>query len=226
MDNVTGEKGTHKTILDEMNIPMNLKMQVLATNGLLDNASFQVLRKANDAYQQVMAQAATGLLAGTDTRIQASQKMLNGFAAKGITSFVDKSGRNWDLSSYAEMCARTVSSHAALQGHIDRQIEVGEDLVKVSSIGTTCPICARWQGVVLSISGNSPKYHSVEEAKASGLFHPNCKHTLVMHVPELDGEGKIEPAPVGSSKASERYGLIEKQRANERHIRYWKSVKL
>lgn len=225
MDNVTGEKGTHKTILDEMNIPMNLKMQVLATNGLLDNASFQVLRKANDAYQQVMAQAATGLLAGTDTRIQASQKMLNGFAAKGITSFVDKSGRNWDLSSYAEMCARTVSSHAALQGHIDRQIEVGEDLVKVSSIGTTCPICARWQGVVLSISGNSPKYHSVEEAKASGLFHPNCKHTLVMHVPELDGEGKIEPAPVGSSKASERYGLIEKQRANERHIRYWKKRK-
>lgn len=225
MDNVTGEKGTHKTILDEMNIPMNLKMQILATNGLLDNASFQVLRKANDAYQQVMAQATTGLLAGTDTRIQASQKMLNGFAAKGITSFVDKSGRNWDLSSYAEMCARTVSSHAALQGHIDRQIEVGEDLVKVSSIGTTCPICSRWQGVVLSISGNSPKYHSVEEAKASGLFHPNCKHTLVMHVPELDGEGKIEPAPMGSSKASERYGLIEEQRANERHIRYWKKRK-
>ena len=123
-----------------------------------------------------MSHATTGLLAGTDTRIQASQKMLNEFASKGITSFVDKSGRNWDLSSYAEMCVRTVGSHAALQGHIDRQIEVGEDLVKVSSIGTTCPICMRWQGVVLSISGNNPKYHSLDEAKASGLFHPNCKN--------------------------------------------------
>lgn len=225
-----GKGGHHITILDELDIPMNLKMLVLATNKLLDNASFQVLRKSNDAYQQVMAHATTGLLAGTDTRIQASQKMLNEFASKGITTFVDKAGRNWDLSSYAEMCARTVGSHAALQGHIDRQIEVGEDLVKVSTIGTTCPICQRWQGVVLSISGNNAKYHSLEEAKAAGLFHPSCKHTLVMYVPELDEgtehEGKIEPAPYDETTySSQRNKLIEQQRANERKIRYWKKRK-
>ena len=229
-EEVDGVKGTHKTVLDELDIPMNLKMLVLSTNHLLDNASFQVLRKSNDAYQQVMAHATTGLLSGTDTRIQASQKMLNEYASKGITTFVDKAGRNWDLSSYAEMCARTVSSHAALQGHIDRQVEVGEDLVKVSTIGTTCPICQRWQGVVLSISGNSPKYHSLEEAKSSGLFHPNCKHTLGMYIPELDDdtehEGKVEPEPLDmTTKSSQRNKLIEKQRANERQIRYWKKRK-
>lgn len=227
---VGGQKGTHDTILDELDIPMNLKMQVLATNNLLDNATFQVLRKANDAYQEVMAHSTTGLLAGVDTRIQSSQKMLNEFASKGITSFVDKAGRNWDLSSYAEMCARTVGSHAALQGHIDRQVEVGEDLVKVSTIGTTCPICQRWQGVVLSISGNNPKYHSLDEAKAAGLFHPNCKHTLGMYIPELDDntdhEGKVEPAPLDmNSESSKRNKLIEQQRANERNIRYWKKRK-
>lgn len=225
-EEVGGKGGFHNTIMDELDIPMNLKMLVLATNNLLDNASFQVLRKSNDAYQKVMAHATTGLLAGTDTRIQASQKMLNEFASKGITSFTDKAGRNWDLSSYAEMCARTVGSHAALQGHIDRQIEVGEDLVKVSKIGTTCPICQRWQGVVLSISGNHPKYHSLEQAKADGLFHPNCKHTLVMHVPELDGEGKVEPdAYDETTYSSQRNKLIEQQRANERKIRYWKKRK-
>ena len=227
-----GDKGIHETILDELEIPMNLKMQVLAANNLLNNASFQVLRNANDAYQKIMANATTGLLAGTDTRIQATQKMLNEFASKGITTFVDKAGRNWSLASYAEMCTRTVTAHAALQGHIDRQLEVGEDLVKVSSIGTTCPICMRWQGVVLSISGNSPKYHSVDEAKAAGLFHPNCKHTLGMYIPELDDgtehEGKVEP--MSQEEANKQYGvqrnkLIEKQRANERMIRYWKNRK-
>ena len=227
-----GDKGIHETILDELEIPMNLKMQVLAANNLLNNASFQVLRNANDAYQQIMANATTGLLAGTDTRIQATQKMLNEFASKGITTFVDKAGRNWSLASYAEMCTRTVTAHAALQGHIDRQLEVGEDLVKVSSIGTTCPICMRWQGVVLSISGNSPKYHSVDEAKAAGLFHPNCKHTLGMYIPELDDgtehEGKVEP--MSQEEANKQYGvqrnkLIERQRANERMIRYWKNRK-
>lgn len=227
---VGGKKGTHATILDDIDIPMNLKMLVLATNKLLDNASFQVLRNANDAYQEVMAHATTGLLSGVDTRIQASQKMLNEFARKGISSFVDKSGRNWSLSSYAEMSARTVGSHAALQGHIDRQLEVGEDLMKVSTIGTTCPICQRWQGVVLSISGNNPKYHSVDSAKAAGLFHPNCKHTMGMYIPELDDDsefgGKVEPDPLDmTTRSSERNKLIEKQRSNERQIRYWKQRK-
>lgn len=223
-DAIKFAKGVHTTVLDDLDIPMNLKQLVLATNKLLNNASFQILRNAEDAYTQIMSNATTGLLAGTDTRIQASQKMLNEMAMKGITSFVDKSGRSWNLSSYAEMCARTVSSHAALQGHIDRQLEVGEDLVKVSAIGTTCPICQRWQGVVLSISGKSPKYHSIDEAKASGLFHPNCKHTLGMFIPELDGEGKVEPAPLDmNTQSSKRNKLIEKQRANERNIRYWKN---
>ena len=224
---VGGVNNLHKTVLDDLNVPMNLKMQVLATNNLLSNASFQVLRKADDAYQKVMAHATTGLLAGVDTRRQASQKMLNEFASKGITSFVDKAGRNWDLSSYAEMAARTVSHNAARQGHFDRQLEVGEDLVKVSTIGTTCPICQRWQGVVLSISGNHPKYHSVEEAKASGLFHPNCKHTFNMYIPDLDEgtahQGKVEPSAYNESTASSQlYFETQKQRSNERKIRYWK----
>lgn len=224
------EKMSYEQLLEEAPIPMNLKQLVKATNGLLDNASSKILRNANDAYQRIMANGTTGLLAGVDTRIQATQKMLNEYAAKGITTFVDKAGRNWSLSSYAEMCARTVSSHAALQGHIERQNEVGEDLVKVSTIGTTCPICQRWQGVVLSISGNSPKYHSLDEAKASGLFHPNCKHTLVMYIPELDDgtehEGKIEPSPIDmNTQSSKRNALIEQQRANERKIRYWKNRK-
>lgn len=223
-------QGIHTSILDELDIPMNLKQLILATNKLLNNASFQILRNAEDAYTQIMANATTGLLAGTDTRIQASQKMLNEMAAKGITSFVDKAGRKWSLSSYAEMCARTVSAHAALQGHIDRQLEVGEDLVKVSTIGTTCPICQRWQGVVLSISGKSEKYHGLDEAKAAGLFHPNCKHTLGMYIPALDDgtkhEGKVEPAPLDmNSESSKRNKLIEQQRANERKIRYWKDRK-
>lgn len=216
-------KGIHTTVLDEFDIPMNLKQLILDTNKLLNNATFQILRNADDAYRKIMANATTGLLAGTDTRIQASQKMLNEMAAKGITSFVDKAGRHWSLSAYAEMCARTVSAHAALQGHLDRQKEVGEDLVKVSNIGTTCPICQKWQGVVLSISGQSPKYLPLENAKLDGLFHPNCKHTIYMHIPELDGEGKSEPNKVDpESQTYKRNKLIERQRANERQIRYWK----
>ena len=213
-----------KEDFDKMEVPLHLKQLLKATYGLIDDASSKVLRNANDAYQQIMAHGTTGLLAGTDTRIQATQKMLNEYVSKGITTFIDKAGRNWSLSSYAEMCARTVSSHAAIQGQIERQLSVGEDLVKVSEIGTTCPICMRWQGVVLSISGNHPKYHSLDTARAAGLFHSNCKHTITMFVPELDGEGKVEPSDVDTnSEAFKRNKLIEKQRSYERNIRYWKN---
>jgi hypothetical protein len=221
----SGKKKTgHTTILDKIDeLPMNLKMLILANNNLLDNASFQVLRNADDAFTQIQAQGATGILAGTDTVLNATQKMLNGFANKGITTFKDKAGRNWDLASYSEMCARTVTSHAALQGEVDRQVELGEDLVKVSSIGTTCPICMPWQGVVLSISGKDTKYRSLESARAAGLFHPNCKHTIMMFIPDLDGEGKVDPTPVDKDSVSyKRNKLIEQQRSNERNIRYWK----
>ena len=47
-----------------------------------------------------------------------------------------------------------------------------------------------------------------------------------MHIPELDGEGKVEPAPLDmNSQSSKRNKLIEQQRANERKIRYWKKRK-
>ena len=39
-------------------------------------------------------------------------------------SFVDKAGRKWELASYVEMATRTGNVHAALQGHIDRQLEL------------------------------------------------------------------------------------------------------
>lgn len=209
--------------LAELNVPMNLKMGIMAVNGLLDKAVIQVIRNVEDVFADVQGKAMMPMLSGVDTRIQATQRALNEYAALGITNFVDKSGRKWNLASYAEMCARTTAAHAALNGHIQRQVELGRDLMKVSSIGATCPICAKWQGVVLSITGKTPDYKTIEQAKADGLFHPNCKHTLVMHIPELDGPGQKELNVVKDTDHSQvRNKLIEKQRSNERNIRYWK----
>ena len=95
--------------------------------------------------------------------------------------------------------------------------------MKVSSIDTTCPICASWEGVVLSVSGNSSTYPSLDSARASGLFHPNCKHTLGIFIPEIDGVGKSTQNVVSpGSRGQIRNRLIEQQRSNERNIRYWK----
>ena len=217
------DAGKPQTIMKDLNVPLSIQNVLLANYNLIDDGNSKILRNVDDAYREVMAETATGLLSGVDTRITASQKMMDKLAARGITSFTDKAGRQWQMDSYTEMAMRTATAHAAIEGHIQTQESFGMDLMKVSSIGTTCPICAKWQGVVLSISGKTPGYHTVDEARADGLFHPNCKHTITMFDPEIDGEGQKEPnSEAVIEKATARYGLIQQQRHNERNIRYWK----
>lgn len=217
------DAGKPLTAMQDLNVPLSIQNLLLSNYNLIDDGNSMILRKANDAYRDVMAESATGVLSGVDTRVTASQKMMDKLAAKGITTFTDKAGRQWQMSSYVEMAMRTATAHAAIEGHIQTQESLGMDLMRVSKIGTTCPICAKWQGVVLSISGKTPGYHTVDEARADGLFHPNCKHTITMFDPEIDGEGQKElNSEAAIEKATERYDLIQQQRANERAIRYWK----
>lgn len=218
----------HASILSsqELNIPIALQTMIIEAHNLLDSAQFQVLRNAQDAYRAITANASTGLLSGVDDKQRAIQKMLNESADRGITHFTDRAGRVWDLSSYAEMSIRTSTMNAYLQGHIDTQIELGEDLVQISSVGTTCPLCAPWQGVVLSISGKSTKYRSLDSAKSAGLFHPNCIHDLLLYDEEMDGEGQSEPKKLtGNERELKRNAVQEQQRSNERQIRKWKKRK-
>jgi len=88
---------------------------------------------------------------------------------------------------------------AHLEGTANRLVEQGHDLVKVSTHRGACELCQPWQGKVLSITGKTKGYRTLEEAKAAGLFHPNCysKDTEVYTdkgwrlFSELSGDEKI-----------------------------------
>jgi hypothetical protein len=105
------------------------------------------------AFRDIVTETSSQVLIGTQTRRQAAQAALNRFAAKGITGFVDRSGRGWNLASYVEMAMRTGCGKAAVQGHIDRLQQYGLNLVIVSDAPKECPLCRPWEGKVLSIGG-------------------------------------------------------------------------
>lgn len=211
------------TILKEL-IPPHIERMILETNNLIDGTSFQILRNTMDVNRQVIADSSMGVLTGGTTPREAASKALNAFAAKGITSFIDKAGRNWDMASYVDMAVRTTTARAALQGHIDRQTDIGNDLVIVSGFAATCPICMPWGGKVLSISGNSDEYSSLDMAKSAGLFHPNCKHTITAYFPFIDesGAGTLHEHDRGYN--AEQYKATQRQRGNERQIRKYKRL--
>lgn len=218
INSANNDLGMPTTTLKEMlQIPYHIQRLILDANNIIRGASVQILRATSDAYRSIVADSASILLTGVETPIESAQRALNAFAAKGITSFVDKAGRQWEMSSYVNMALRTASSRAALQGHIDRSLDLGHDLMIVSHFGRTCPICAPWEGVVLSISGRTPGYKRLADARAAGLFHPNCKHTLLAYFP---GITKIPK----TTNDDEHYRNTQIQRYNERQIRKYKRL--
>lgn len=189
-----------------------LEALVADTTGALASTGPRILRSSMDVYRSVVAQTAESVLTGTLTRRQAAQQALNRFAAKGVTGFVDKAGRGWDLASYTEMAMRTGTANAARQGQMDRLQAMDHDLVIVSDAPQECPLCAPWEGRVLSISGKDSRYPSVAEAEAAGLHHPNCRHSESIYIPGVTQKRKAEHDPEG-------YEAKQQQRRLEREIR-------
>ena len=142
-----------------------------------------------DVYRRIgLEQVALQQAAGRGT-----YKMLPGFVEalrrEGITAFVDKAGRHWSLHTYCAMVSRTTSRQAEVLAVLTADPE--QDLYRISSHGTTCAICARFEGRVYSTSGTNPDYPPL--AAAFGKqdpngpdtlantwlnLHPNCWHSL------------------------------------------------
>lgn len=112
----------------------------------------------------------------------------------GVPAFVDKAGRTWSLHTYGSMALRTTSRQAEVLAVLTADPE--HDLYQISSHGTTCKLCAPYEGRVYSRSGQDPDFPPL--ASAFGKIdpngsdnltntylniHPNCWHVLMAWTP-------------------------------------------
>lgn len=87
-----------------------------------------------------------------------------------------------NAQDYAKMVARTTTSNIYREGAKDRILDTfdGEfDLVEIlnHSEFPNSP-CIPFEGKILSLTGVVEGYTTLDEAKAEGLFHPNCVHSF------------------------------------------------
>nr|WSX48883.1 phage minor capsid protein [Streptomyces sp. NBC_00974] len=201
----------------------------------------RITRAVLDVFRNVTSRAASTQLLTGQTRRDASQRALNDFARRGVTGFIDSRGHAWELAAYAEMAVRSVTARAAIEGHIDALGEIGAALVMVSDAPLECPQCRPWEGEVLALQGGpGPRTirldHAIQpsglfartetvavhiagslaEARAAGLFHPNCRHSLGLYLPGVTTRPPHHPTPGTTYEDSQR------QREIERTIRQWK----
>lgn len=189
---------------------------IAEATGAVNGMRFNILRKSEDIYRKVIINTSASVIAGTETKLQAVQRSINEFADAGVSGFVDRAGRNWNIGSYSDMAVRTAVGRAAMAGHELRLTELGEDLVIVSQHPDECPLCRAHEGKIYSISGVSEKYPPLARAKAAGLFHPNCAHVATAYF-----EGYTSPMPEKIGKPTD-YEEKQRQRALERRIRKYK----
>lgn len=194
----------------------------------------RILRTGLDVYRQVIAEAASAPLLGATTRREAAARALDRFTDRGVTGFVDRSGRAWNLTSYTEMATRSALGRAAVQAHDERLGAAGIDLVVVSDAPEECERCRPWEGKILRREGPSGAgavevEHATEddrmvrvrvagsfpEARAAGLMHPNCRHGISAYLP-----GMTRPRTPPPSRAT--YEQSQQQRYFERQVRAWK----
>lgn len=192
----------------------------------------RILRWSLDVYRDVVAATvATGVLQGTETRLRTAQRAMDRFLARGVTGFVDKADRRWELASYVEMAVRTGTAQAAVQGHLDRLGDRGIDLVIVSNAPQECKLCRPWEGKVLArdgvagartlrlehatVDGRTVTVEvagTVVEAVAAGFMHPNCRHSLSAYLPGVTKSPTDTEDPEGDEAR-------QKLRALERKVR-------
>jgi hypothetical protein len=124
-----------------------------------------------------------------------AQSLLDELAGTGLTGKTGRDGRHWNLSSYAEMAARTAAERLHLELQVRALTEAGHDLAYVArdSSQPPCARCAPFVHRVLSLTGTSLGVPGVAgtlaQARASGLFHPQCRDSLVPY----DGQMPSEP---------------------------------
>ncbi len=157
--------------------------------------------------------------AGTRTdpagRRASVQRVLDRAADRGIEVFRDARGRIVTVGPWVQETVQTSAGNAAMDGFVDRLTVSGDDLVRVTRSPHPCPVCEPWEDRVLSISGMSSQYPGLAEARAAGLWHPRCRHTIQRYRRGERFLHEIDHQP-GT------YDEEQQQRYLERGIRKWK----
>ena len=193
------------------------------------------LRTMEDTYRQTISRVELSMSAGAITLSQAIDMAVKDFLAQGICCVEYKDGRRVNIADYAQMALRTAATRSMLLGEAQRRAEFGVDTVLVSQYGACSETCLPWQGKVYiddvwgawagersgdrGLSNDGHWYMLLSVAVNKGLFHPNCRHTLMTW-----RHGDPIPPPMDGDKIRKTAALEQQQRGLERAVRKWKRM--
>ena len=175
-----------------------------ASNVTLQSARefLTVARLEGDEFRNAALEAVANQQAIGHSWTMAQKSMKADLASKGITAYIDKMGRRWTLTDYCNMAVRSTASQAEKAAILTKD---EHDLFQIVRIGSTCPVCAVYEGRVYSKSGKNPDYPPLASAfgkidpegpntiENSYLnIHPNCLHSIIPYTTIGKSEEQIQ----------------------------------
>ncbi len=132
----------------------------------------------------------SGILRG-NAREELIKRVAQAFSDDGLTAFVTVDGKRLPLDFYSETVVRTNLKRANVQGANNRYLENGVGLVEIFERNDSCAECAKYNGVVVSLTGEHEGFPTIDEAPLPPR-HPNCHGSIRPYVIEYKSEDEIE----------------------------------
>jgi hypothetical protein len=217
-------------------VQTNLVNTVMLTDSL--NAYRRVVSRvaasqsALRSVSQGILNTTTGeVLTGVSSLQAAVRDAVKQMAQEGISGFIDKAGHRWTPDAYVGMDIRTTAGNVAREAVFQQNRAFGVDLVIVPVHAIARPLCAPYQGWVISMSNESGittdadgtriRVHPVRDTtygQPAGLWGINCSHQPDPFIP---GWSESEQ-PIRESEVNARYEQTQKQRYYEQQVKKWK----
>lgn len=201
--NATTLTSTQTDIVQKLTMNLMGELSDAAAVALSSLENALIGRRENDVVRRVGLELVANMEATGKSTAATVPEFVKILQREGVTAFVDKAGRNWSLHTYASMVTRTTSRQAEVLAVLTADPE--HDLYKISSHGTTCALCAPYEGRVYSKSGTDPDFPplaaafgKVDPAGPDDLsntwlnIHPSCLHVLMPWTPAGRSEKEIQ----------------------------------
>ena len=171
-----------------------------------DDVTKRILRWPEDVYRDVISRTTPGLLLGMDTGRQAQARAWRELRRRGVTGFVDRADRRWNLATYVEMATRTASHRAFTDSNLATLGSFGIDLVTAVGGKGQCEACGRWVGQVMSQTGSGARTIEVEHAYRDGVF---VTVRVKGSVDDAIADGFLHPNAVLGDQPITMHGAVE-----------------
>lgn len=170
----------------------SLELLIANTQSMLMSGVSFVGRQIEDNIRQAGVEAVAQKQATGATVKEASRLVKQKLVEQGLNAIKDSRGRMISLDAYADTVARSTTREATNTATMNQLQFEGYDLIKMSSHGSSCPVCSVYEGRIYSISGNDPTYPALSIAYSGNHanIHPNCRHVIRPYIAHLADDAK------------------------------------